>query len=72
MGNNQESRPREDYRACRAKTSGVSEEQELSDSMQAMKERSDFITNKLNEMMAQRAERLIRNLPSTMKIDTSD
>jgi len=30
--------------------------QELSDSMQAMKERSDFITNKLNEMMAQRAE----------------
>lgn len=30
--------------------------QELSDNMQAMKERSDFITNKLNEMMAQRAE----------------
>lgn len=30
--------------------------QELSESMQAMKERSDFITNKLNEMMTQRAE----------------
>ena len=29
---------------------------ELSDSMQAMKERSDFINNKLNEMLAQRAE----------------
>lgn len=30
--------------------------QELSDSMQAMKERSDFINNKLNEMLAQREE----------------
>ena len=30
--------------------------QELSDSMQAMRERSDFINNKLNDMMAQRAE----------------
>lgn len=29
---------------------------ELSDSMQAMKERSDFINNKLNEMLAQREE----------------
>lgn len=30
--------------------------QELSDSMKAMEERSEFINNKLNEMMAQRAE----------------
>nr|DAP44808.1 MAG TPA: Protein of unknown function (DUF3102) [Caudoviricetes sp.] len=30
--------------------------QELSDSMKAMEERSEFISNKLNEMMAQRAE----------------
>ena len=30
--------------------------QELSDSMKAIEERSEFITNKLNEMMAQRAE----------------
>lgn len=30
--------------------------QELSDSMQAMRERSDFLSNRLNDMMAQRAE----------------
>ena len=47
----------EDYRATRELNKRLLvKNQELSDSMQAMKERSDFITNKLNEMMAQRAE----------------
>ena len=47
----------EDYRATRELNKRLLvKNKELSDSMQAMKERSDFITNKLNEMMAQRAE----------------
>lgn len=47
----------DDYRATRELNKRLLvKNQELSDSMQAMKERSDFITNKLNEMMAQRAE----------------
>lgn len=47
----------EDYRATQELNKRLLvKNQELSDSMQAMKERSDFITNKLNEMMAQRAE----------------
>ena len=47
----------EDYRATRELNKRLLvKNQELSDSMQAMKERSEFITNKLNEMMAQRAE----------------
>ena len=47
----------EDYRATRELNKRLLvKNQELSDSMEAMKERSEFITNKLNEMMAQRAE----------------
>lgn len=47
----------DDYRATRELNKRLLvKNQELSDSMQAMKERSDFITNKLNEMLAQRAE----------------
>ena len=47
----------EDYRATRELNKRLLvKNQELSDSMQAMKERSEFINNKLNEMMAQRAE----------------
>ncbi|MFS8949311.1 DUF3102 domain-containing protein [Streptococcus australis] len=47
----------DDYRSTRELNKRLLvKNQELSDSMQAMKERSDFITNKLNEMMAQRAE----------------
>ena len=47
----------DDYRATRELNKRLLvKNQELSDSMQAMKERSEFITNKLNEMMAQRAE----------------
>nr|DAX43655.1 MAG TPA: integrating conjugative element protein [Caudoviricetes sp.] len=47
----------DDYRATRELNKRLLvKNQELSDSMQAMKERSDFITDKLNEMMAQRAE----------------
>ena len=47
----------EDYRATQELNKRLLvKNQELSDSMQAMKERSEFITNKLNEMMAQRAE----------------
>nr|DAY17070.1 MAG TPA: Protein of unknown function (DUF3102) [Caudoviricetes sp.] len=47
----------EDYRATRELNKRLLvKNQELSDSMQVMKERSEFITNKLNEMMAQRAE----------------
>ena len=47
----------EDYRATRELNKRLLvKNQELSDSMQAMKERSDFINNKLNEMLAQREE----------------
>ena len=47
----------EDYRATRELNKRLLvKNQELSDSMQAMKERSDFINNKLNEMMTQREE----------------
>lgn len=47
----------DDYRATRELNKRLLvKNQELSDSMQAMKERSEFINNKLNEMMAQRAE----------------
>ena len=47
----------DDYRVTRELNKRLLvKNQELSDSMQAMKERSDFITDKLNEMMAQRAE----------------
>lgn len=47
----------EDYRATRELNKRLLvKNQELSDSMQAMKESSEFINNKLNEMLAQRAE----------------
>ena len=47
----------EDYRATRELNKRLLvKNQELSDSMKAMEERSEFINNKLNEMMAQRAE----------------
>lgn len=47
----------DDYRATRELNKRLLvKNQELSDSMKAMKERSEFINNKLNEMMAQRAE----------------
>ena len=47
----------EDYRATRELNKRLLvKNQELSDSMKAMEERSEFISNKLNEMMAQRAE----------------
>lgn len=47
----------DDYRATRELNKRLLvKNQELSDSMKAMEERSEFITNKLNEMMAQRAE----------------
>ena len=47
----------DDYRATRELNKRLLvKNQELSDSMQAMKERSEFINNKLNEMMAQREE----------------
>ena len=47
----------DDYRATRELNKRLLvKNQELSDSMQAMKERSDFINNKLNEMLAQREE----------------
>lgn len=47
----------EDYRATRELNKRLLvKNKELSDSMQAMRERSDFINNKLNDMMAQRAE----------------
>lgn len=47
----------DDYRAARELNKRLlAKNQELSDSMKAMKERSEFISNKLNEMMAQRAE----------------
>ena len=47
----------EDYGATRELNKRLLvKNQELSDSMKAMEERSEFINNKLNEMMAQRAE----------------
>lgn len=47
----------EDYRATRELNKRLLvKNQELSDSMKAMEERSEFISNKLNGMMAQRAE----------------
>ena len=47
----------DDYRATRELNKRLLvKNQELSDSMKAMEERSEFIDNKLNEMMAQRAE----------------
>lgn len=47
----------DDYRATRELNKRLLvKNQELSDSMQAMKERSEFINNKLNEMLAQREE----------------
>ena len=47
----------DDYRATRELNKRLLvKNQELSDSMKAMEERSEFITNKLNEMLAQRAE----------------
>lgn len=47
----------EDYGATRELNKRLLlKNQELSDSMKAIEERSEFITNKLNEMMAQRAE----------------
>lgn len=47
----------EDYRATRELNKRLLlKNQELSDSMKAIEERSEFINNKLNEMMAQRAE----------------
>lgn len=47
----------DDYRATQELNKRLLEKnKELSDSMKAMEERSEFISNKLNEMMAQRAE----------------
>lgn len=47
----------DDYKATRELNKRLLvKNQELSDSMKAMEERSEFINNKLNEMMAQRAE----------------
>lgn len=47
----------EDYGATRELNKRLLlKNQELSDSMKAIEERSEFITNKLNEMIAQRAE----------------
>ena len=47
----------EDYRATRELNKRLLvKNQELSDSVKAMEERSEFINNKLNDMMAQRAE----------------
>lgn len=47
----------EDYRATRELNKRLLvKNQELSDSMKAIEERSEFINNKLNDMMAQRAE----------------
>lgn len=47
----------DDYRATQELNKRLLvKNQELSDSMKAMEERSEFINNKLNEMMAQRAE----------------
>ncbi|MFS9204491.1 DUF3102 domain-containing protein [Streptococcus parasanguinis] len=47
----------DDYRATRELNKRLLvKNKELSDSMKAMEERSEFINNKLNEMMAQRAE----------------
>lgn len=47
----------DDYRATRELNKRLLvKNQELSDSMKAMEERSEFINNKLNEMMVQRAE----------------
>lgn len=47
----------DDYRATRELNKRLLvKNQELSDSMKAMEERSEFINNKLNKMMAQRAE----------------
>ena len=47
----------EDYRVTRELNKRLLvKNQELSDSMQAMRERSDFLSNRLNDMMAQRAE----------------
>lgn len=47
----------DDYRATRELNKRLLvKNQELSDSMKAMKERSEFINNKLNEMLAQREE----------------
>ena len=47
----------DDYRATRELNKRLLlKNQELSDSMKAIEERSEFINNKLNEMMAQRAE----------------
>lgn len=47
----------DDYRATRELNKRLLvKNQELSDSMKTMEERSEFINNKLNEMMAQRAE----------------
>ena len=47
----------DDYRATQELNKQLLEKnKELSDSMKAMEERSEFISNKLNDMMAQRAE----------------
>lgn len=47
----------DDYRATRELNKRLLvKNKELSDNMKAMEERSEFINNKLNEMMAQRAE----------------
>lgn len=47
----------DDYRATQELNKRLLEKnKELSDSMKAMEERSEFINNKLNDMMAQRAE----------------
>lgn len=47
----------DDYKATRELNKRLLvKNQELSDSMKAIEERSEFINNKLNEMMAQRAE----------------
>ena len=47
----------DDYRATQELNKRLLvKNQELSDSMKAMEERSEFINNKLNEMMSQRAE----------------
>ncbi|WP_342987369.1 DUF3102 domain-containing protein [Streptococcus parasanguinis] len=47
----------DDYRATRELNKRLLlKNQELSDSMKAIEERSEFINNKLNDMMAQRAE----------------
>lgn len=47
----------DDYRATRELNKRLlAKNQELSDSMKAMVERSDFLSNKLNDMMARRAE----------------